>query len=134
MIEFQGEYFYFRSDDIGLLDKQEQRVIRITLTGIIGEEGFLTLTKDVTFTLTLNNPCLDPEIVSLYMPIEEIPTFMDYTIFDPFVQYNLPPVVVETLSQGQDSQDLCGQLQYDVIDVVKGQKLSVISEPIAFFS
>ena len=98
MIDLQGENFYFRSDDISLLNKQELRVIRITLIGTIGEEGFMLMSKEITFTLTLKNPCLDPKIVSLYMPIEEIPTFADYTIFDPIVQYVLPPVVVETLS------------------------------------
>ena len=94
----------------------------------------MLMSKEITFTLTLKNPCLDPKIVSLYMPIEEIPTFVDYTIFDQIVQYVLPPVVVETLSEGQDRQDLCGQLQYNVIDVVGGERLGAISAPIAFFS
>ena len=132
MIDLQGEYFYFRSDNTALVNKKRTRVIRITLIGSIGEDGFVSLVKEIEFTLKLWNPCYDPYIVSIGMNEAVFPAVQDYTLYKPFVKYDLPSAELEAFTY--DAEELCGELSYKVIDVTTGDRLTPISQPIAFLS
>ena len=125
MIDLQGEYFYFRSDNTALVNKKRTRVIRITLIGSIGEDGFMSLVKEREFTLKLWNPCYDPYIVSIGMNEAAFPTVQDYTLYKPFVKYDLPTAELEAFTY--DAVELCGELNYKVIDVTTGDRLTPIS-------
>lgn len=95
----------------GASSLQYQVIIRITTTDFDGN----TVTKEVTQTVTIRNPCIDINYVSIELP--ETLENLEYVIDSGAVTY--APIAVGDATQFVKTRpivhDLCGELRFSIL-------------------
>lgn len=116
----------FETNDLEFLGTSPEKNVTVILKGAIGSS--FKLTSEVSFTLTLRNPCINTTFIEI-IP-RDLPAIESYLIYEDFriVQLNQFSISV---FPGEDPE-ICGQIGYQL--QVNGEEINRNSRPIAFDS